>query len=141
MTSASSGAPATAPHVLVIAFDCDGEEAHPGEPHDKDCDQEYSVECPGVEDSCREYLACQAESCQGNGDGLGEDDGVAHGVEHRYIAGQWMLPTDRCYIAGHDQLPDAASDLSLAPGRHPVEHDVGDGTELYLYVLKEPSNV
>lgn len=143
MTSASSGAPATAPHVLVIAFDCDAEQAHPAEPHGKDCDQEYSVECPGVQDACREYLACQKEeeACQGDGGGFLDDDGMAHGVEHAYIAGQWMLPTDRCYIAGHDDMPNTASDLDLTPGRYPVEHDVGDGTELYLYALKEATNV
>lgn len=108
----------TAPHVLVIT----GEEDH----------RDYDIECPGVTDDCRAYGGCNCpESRDQHGDALW-DNAEAHGVEHKHIDGEWMRPTDQCYVSTSDNLPDVCEELAkreqLGPGRHPIDFDYqGEG--------------
>ena len=102
---------------------------------------DYTVECPGPSGDCDAWDECP--SCYVPGQGLDPErreqlengDPEVHGVEHQWIDGRWMVRLDpaQCYVAGHDALPDAAEYVAAGvEGRYPVEHDVGDGTELEL---------
>ncbi|MFG3710824.1 hypothetical protein [Micromonospora sp. NPDC047730] len=108
------------PHVLVVS-EVDGKRWH-------------VIECPGVTDACRAWVDCPQRDEEHNDDAL-EDDPVAHGVEHRWIDGDWMVRTDDCLVRTHMYAGEIAAELNLPPGRHPVGHDFGDGTEYELSVL------
>lgn len=116
------------PHILVVTVD----------PEDLDV-IDCTVECPGVTDECREYRDCVADDAERAALVRADDDGlptVAHGQRHLMIDGMWMAETDFCYVQGHDGLPDEVVDR-FPPGRHPIEHDVGDGTELFVFALDD----
>lgn len=108
----------------------------------EDPDLRYDIECPGVTNSCRAWDECR--TCYVPRVGISSDvkdqleqHGEAHGQPHQYIDGRWMTPTSHCYVAGHDALSEEGSYIANGqPGRWPVAHEVGDGTELYLHVLK-----
>lgn len=108
------------PHVLVVT-EVDGK-------------RWYAVECPGVTNDCRAWVSCDQFGRQCDDDTLDEDQS-AHGVEHHWIDGDWMVPTDDCLARTHFYLAEVASDLNLPPGRHPVRYDFGDGSEFNLSVL------
>lgn len=132
------------PHVLVVTVDrCS---ACPPDGLCADCQEEpelqYTVECPGPSGNCDAWDECP--TCYVPGQGLSADrreeleqESHAHGVEHLWVDGRYMvrLSPPQCYVAGHDALPDAAQYVATAPGRYPVEHDVGDGTELELHLV------
>lgn len=116
------------PHVLVVTAD-------PDDPERLD----YSVECPGVTDECRMYRDCLAGKAERSALDRAADDGeplVAHGKRHLKVDGAWMAETDHCYAQGHDGLPDTAVDR-FPVGRHPIEWDTGDGTEIYIVALAD----
>lgn len=134
-------------HVLVATIDkC------PDCPTDGLCDDcgddpqlDYAIECPGVTPACALWLECS--TCYVPRVGLAaerreelEQTGEAHGVEHQWIDGRWMTPTTDCYLAGHDALGEEGGYIAQGkPGRWPVEHEVGDGTELYLHTIEVPA--
>lgn len=100
-------------------------------------EREFVIECPGVEvGRCAAYTPCEVEDCPSSAD-LRWPDGVAHGVEHSSVDGEWMVPTGECYYLtfGGDSLPDAACDIRsdgigrcLTAGRYTVVPDYrGDG--------------
>lgn len=111
------------PHILTIA--------------EVDGGLRYSIECPGVTNACRAWVDCPkfGKECD---DDLLDEDNVAHGVEHQWIDGDWMIPTEECLVAVHDHLDDALDTYSPVPGRYPVDHDFGDGSELYLTIRDRP---
>ncbi|WP_431881670.1 hypothetical protein [Micromonospora chalcea] len=115
-------------HILVVT----GE----GESHELD----YAIECPGVTKHCRMWWTCHW--CKSLDYDLlnpdAEAEPVAHGMVHRYIDDNWMVPTEQCFLRDNDYLGVAAGDLELRPGRYLVDHDCGDGTELILLLVREP---
>lgn len=116
-----------AQHFLIVTAD-------PDDPSDKDLFQ-YEVECPGVTDECRRYEDCVPDGpertlLQEAVDNEGTP--IAHGVKHLMIDGTWCAATNLCNVRDHDGLPDAV--VGLFPvGRHAIDWDFGDGTELAVY--------
>jgi hypothetical protein len=114
-------------HFLIVTPD-------PNDPDDQDLFT-YAVECPGVTDECRRYEDCVAgdaerellEEAIDNGEAL-----IAHGVNHLMIDGVWCAATNLCNVCDHDGLPDAAAGRFPA-GRHAIDYDFGDGTEIAVY--------
>jgi hypothetical protein len=112
------------PHILVVTGTID-----PTEGLDE---RDFTLECPGVTDACRGWIGCDCTNTRGR-DLSWEEPLVAHGVTHQYLDGEWMRPTDGCYFAGHDGLPDAVVDLPvdgvlLTAGRYEVAPTYdGDG--------------
>lgn len=121
----------TEQHVLVVTADPDDPE-----------NLTYEIECPGVSDTCRQYLDCVAGDAEQVALEQAADDDrprMSHGKRHLKIDGTWMAETDFCYVQGHDRLPDSV--VGRFPvGRHPIGWDVGDGTEIEVYAITE-SNV
>lgn len=131
----------TEPHVLVVG--------------ERDGYRVFSLECPGPVDGCRSYRECDCPEST-----ISEqwedltwfewaDEEVAHGVEHREIHGEWMVPTDNCFLQVSGYVPDVASDLRdeqgepLKPGRYPVTHNYLDHDEDFfdLILVKGLSDV
>lgn len=109
-------------HVLIVRPD-------PADPHPDF--YEYEVDCPGVTDQCRRWEECAVADCPISAE-WDDGDSEAHGQPHKLIAGMWMTPTEHCYVAVHDGLPDAVAG-DFAPGRHDIDWEVGDGTELSVF--------
>jgi hypothetical protein len=61
---------------------------------------------------------------------------IAHGVRHLMIDGVWCAATERCNVADHDGLPDDVEGR-FQQGRHPVDFDFGDGTEIAIFAINE----
>lgn len=104
----------------------------------------YDLECPGVSDWCREWRRCnpctkRAAEDVGFDDELIYEEG-AHGVEHRRIQGDWMVPTDRCLAKNHDGLSDSAGDVTEEPGRYPVYVTFEDEGEYLHLELASPAH-
>jgi hypothetical protein len=120
-------------HVLIVTADADG-------PTDTDLFA-YEIECPGVTDSCRRYEDCSASEEEREELEAAEDAGqrpaVAHGKRHFMYDGVWCAETDCCNVAGHDNMPDDVAGR-FEPGRHPVDFDFGDGTEIAVFPLNNP---
>jgi hypothetical protein len=98
---------------------------------------EYSIACPGTTSACTRWTECVDCTSRSREDTTGSvfdelAEHGAHGVEHMHIAGFWATPTELCNVQVHDQLPDAAGELDLAPGEYPVDFDTNDGTDLIL---------
>lgn len=119
-------------HYLVVT-------PNPEDPGNDDANN-HEVECPGVTPECEGWLECADDDCDHDAleDAESEGDGepIQHGKTHRNIAGMWMTQTGQCYLAGHDGLPDAVAG-QFAPGRHAISWDVGDGTEVEVFVMAE----
>lgn len=113
------------PHVLIAEIDPDNHER-----------LSYSIDCPGVTDSCRTYWECREDHPEAAGEWDEEEE--IHGVPHRRIPGLgWSIPSGQCYVANHDALPEEGEEIARGRvGRWPVDHEVGDGTELYLHEIK-----
>lgn len=108
------------PHVLVVTASDD-----PDWP-------KYSIECPGVTNDCRSWEPCGAACPRPMTDEQNDrlyEDGESHGVEHQRIQGEWMVPTERCFVAHFEDLWEPARDLGLPPGRWPVTFTVEDEGE------------
>jgi hypothetical protein len=70
-----------------------------------------AVECPGVDDDCREWRECRRPGCDP------DDDGFDHGVEHQHVAGGWSVPEPHCFLRCYGNgLEESAEEL--APGRY-----------------------
>ena len=119
-------------HVLIVTPDA-------GDPADSDLFT-YEIECPGVTDSCRRYEACSAGAEERENLEAAEDAGqrpaVAHGQRHFMYDGVWCAETDRCNVAGHDSMPNDVAGR-FQPGRHPVDFDFGDGTEIAIFAIND----
>lgn len=99
----------------------------------------YEIECPGVTDACRRYRDCVAGDAERKSleDAVdNERPAVAHGARHLMFDGTWCAETQHCNVAGHDSLPDDVAGR-FAPGRHPIEFDFGDGTEIAIFALDD----
>jgi|SRR6188508_1185020 len=101
------------------------------------------VYCPGVTDWCRTYEVCESLDC--DQDRLeqiefddGDDEPELHGVAHRCITGEYMVPTEGCFVQTSHNLWERAEefmiDNNLGPGDYLVEHEFSDG-ELYEFTL------
>jgi hypothetical protein len=103
----------------------------------------YAVECPGVTDKCRRYEDCSADNAERDllEDALDADTQrpVAHGVKHLLIDETWCAATDLCNVRDHDGLPDAVAGR-FPPGRHAIDFDFGDGTEIAVHA-SDPADV
>lgn len=113
-------------HVLVVVADSD-------EPDNPDL-YEYSVECPGPGKKCEAWTSCDNDACSTfTLDATGLDQPIQHGVVHRRIGDDWMvLAEGECYVAGHDQVAEAAPP-GLKPGRYAINWTPGDdGTGLTI---------
>lgn len=111
------------------------------------------VLCPGVDDHCRLWRACDAE----DHDDVeltrihfeeGDDEPFHHDVRHQYLDGDYMVPTEDCYmLVVLDRVYDAALDLvrgeSLGAGDYVVEHryEEGDLVEFELVRQTYPAGV
>jgi hypothetical protein len=116
-------------HYLIVTAD-------PEDPQERDF-YDYEVECPGVTDECRRWEQCVASTCTVAREyQFDAREALGHGEHHRYINGMWMTPTEHCYVQGHDGLPDAVAGY-FELGRHPIGWDVGDGTEIEVYPIRE----
>jgi len=114
-------------HFLIVTTD-------PDDPNDADL-FEYMVECPGVTDECRRYEDCvpnDAERELLDKAMDNEAEPVAHGVKHLEIDGTWCAATNLCNVRDHDGLPDAVTGR-FTVGRHAIDWDFGDGTEIAVY--------
>lgn len=119
----------TAPqHFLIVTSD-------PNEPEETDFFT-YTVECPGVTDSCRRYEDCVPddpertllEEAVDN-----ETEPIAHGVKHLMLDGVWCAATDRCNVQNHDALPNEVAGR-FPVGRHAIDFDFGDATEIEVFL-------
>lgn len=121
----------SSPHVLIVTPDAE-------DPTDTDLFT-YAVECPGVTDACRRYEDCVAGEAERRFLEAAADNGqpvVAHGARHLMFDGLWCAETQWCNVVGHDSLPDDVAGR-FAPGRHPVDFDFGDGTEIAIFAVGE----
>lgn len=94
----------------------------------------FRLQCSGVGAECRLYRPdicpddCKpVPEIDGEDDWWDEDELVpAHGVVHRFFAGEWMAGTSTCFYVTHPNLADIASELfddtgqPLGLGRYPV---------------------
>jgi hypothetical protein len=100
----------------------------------------YEIDCPGVTDACRRYEDCKADQDEREHLEAAEDAGhrpaTAHGKRHFMFDGVWCAETDHCNVAGHDALGNDVAGR-FAPGRHPVDFDFGDGTEIAIFSIDE----
>lgn len=119
-------------HILIVTPDAD-------DPADADLFT-YEVECPGVTDACRRYEDCKAGEDEREQLEAAEDSGLrpamAHGKRHFMFDGVWCAETDQCNVACHDGLGNDV-DGRFEPGRHPVDFDFGDGTEIAIFALDD----
>jgi hypothetical protein len=114
-------------HFLIVTPD-------PADPDDTDL-FDYAVECPGVTDACRRYEDCVPDNAELEHLENAYDDSAvpfAHGVKHIHIDGMWCAATDKCNVRDHDGLGDAVAGR-FPTGRHAVDFDFGDGTEIAVY--------
>lgn len=115
---------------------------HDAESHEYDCHDDCKVQiiCTGVTDACRtwwECPVCQDARAALDGDDLDDFDealheaGEVHGIDHQWIDGMWMTPSEDCL--GSNMLDNDAHDLvdELATGDHPVDLTCDDG---FVYV-------
>ncbi len=112
----------------------------------------YIVDCTGPDEACRAWLPCPCENNPGYERELFQEllelewDGWYHGVQHRWIEGEWMRPTDWCFVHNNPYMPDAAGELrdtlALPAGSYPVvvtwHGYAGEFIELSLAPRKEP---
>jgi hypothetical protein len=119
-------------HILIVTPDRD-------DPTDEGLFT-YEIECPGVTDACRRYEDCSAGEDEREELEAAEDSGrrpaVAHGKRHFMFDGVWCAETDHCNVVGHDGLDNDVAGR-FTPGRHPVDFDFGDGTEIVILPLGE----
>ena len=115
------------PHVLVVT----ATENHTAE----DPDVEYAIECPGDGGCPRTWYECTVVP-QHDVDEV-RDTGMAHGVEHQVFQGVACTETDRCYVQEGFAYANDGSDISITPGRFPVDYDGGDLDDFYLIALTE----
>jgi hypothetical protein len=112
---------ARAPHYLVVEVDPEDGEA-----------LIYSVECGGVTDACRRYEDCIPDAAERSLLGeAAEEKPVAHGKRHIMVDGAWCAETTACNVADHDGLGDDVAGR-FPVGRHLIDWDFGDGTELFI---------
>ena len=119
-------------HFLIVTADHE-------DPGDPDLFS-YAVECPGVTDECRRYEDCVATDTERQLLEAAQDNGtepVTHGVKHLMIDAVWCAATQMCNVRDHDGLPDAVAGR-FPVGRHAIDWDFGDGTEIAVYP-SEPS--
>ncbi len=117
-------------HFLIVTPDADY-------PTDEDL-LTYDAECPGVTDSCRRYEDCRANEAEADLLEAAVDNGepaVAHGAKHLKIDGLWCAATDNCNVISHDGLPATVAGR-FEPGRHPIDFDFGDGTEIVILPIE-----
>lgn len=131
MLNSEKGTSVRNSHILIVTPDAD-------EPSETDLFT-YEIECPGVTDACRRYEDCRPDDAERELLETAIDNEqpvIAHGARHLMFDGLWCAETDRCNVAGHDGL---GSDVAgrFAPGRHPVEFDFGDGTEIVILPLDD----
>jgi hypothetical protein len=113
--------PETAHHILVVTGVA---------PEDR----EYAIECPGLTPTCMSWTECTDPTCATRDDPDG-DEGVLHGVDHRWFSFGWCVPDGECFVASNDYLATAAEYIDrgkLPPGRYPVTFSVEDETDLVL---------
>lgn len=97
-------------------------------PNEESDDLEYEIsgEC---DEQCRMWFTCAAEEPCRNDPPDDVEEAEFHGMAHRSIEGEWMLPTGRCGAtddSASDDLHCIATKRGL--GSHPVEIDYwGDG--------------
>lgn len=90
----------------------------------------YIVTCSGPDDACRAWMGCPCQNNPAYERELftelmeWEWDGWYHGVQHQWIQGEWMRPTDWCFVRHNPYLVDAAGELRdtlmLELGTYPV---------------------
>jgi len=119
-------------HTLVITMHSDCIDMEP-------TDVDYDIECPGVSDACRMWVECDIPNCENDsGHNAGE---LIHGKRHQYVGDSWSVPTDTCYLAVADEMPDAADYLAtkhqLGVGRYVVGHDFDEGRIADFQLLRE----
>jgi hypothetical protein len=101
-------------------------------------DVAYTLTCTGVTDECRAWTQCErctSEDIAVLDDEEDDADGIAHGVQHADINGDWCRPMTICWLADVlDDLPYYAEQVTLQPGTFTVApvFDAGDLEELAL---------
>jgi 5'-deoxynucleotidase YfbR-like HD superfamily hydrolase len=108
-----------APHILTITVDGEGQWSP-------------SITCPGLELGwCETYVACRLQGCDDDFAAREYENGIGHGVEHRYM--EWFdqmgTPTGECFLTGHEALREAVEYLLegvIVPGSW-LFSSAGDG--------------
>ncbi len=89
----------------------------------------FVVACAELTDDCEGWVECISD-CDADAldaaDEDGDDSPTLHGEIHKRMDGGWCTRTGQCWIAGHPDTCDAARDLGLPPGEHPVRAAYGD---------------
>lgn len=122
--------PVKLPHILIVQPDPDAETVE---------DLPVSVECPNRRHDpradCASWFPC---GCTADDPYEIADDPCPHSPtsEHKYFSCEGLCaPTDQCFVAGNDDLSDAAADSGIVagPGRYEVGFEVEDETGLSLH--------
>jgi hypothetical protein len=96
---------------------------------------EAEIHCPGVTDTCAEWVECQNPECAAEDDERSTlDDYTAHDQQHRYFdeqpSGYWAVRSGFCYAENHGdaEASEFAEREKLGAGRHNVLVEVDDST-------------
>lgn len=101
----------------------------------------WSLSCPGVEEGgCRTWWECTLCPKACDYDSLDDGDPVAHGQEHQWFNGAWMVPGGTCWLregGGFDEAVRTEADWyreglpNLEPGRYTFDWS---GEENYIEI-------